>query len=271
VDPLTHNYPFYTPYQFAGNKPIWAVDLDGAEELIVTNYLFKKNGTVLKINSAVEMRNGNWTGQRYRDAYFFEGKTDADGNLAYYRDGIADGQAGTAIMAMRKDNKAFFDKLDGKRHVQEEKTIRQIKNGLVVAGGTVAIIATAGAATPGVVGAISVTTGTIAVGGGATKMILDAKGDFDASDKVPTSASEGLIGIPLEHITNDKTGLTRSIPGLIEGGVIVGIGSVSTIADGSAIEKTDKVLGTVNTMVGGNDVKKQIKSVKKDEQNKQSN
>lgn len=32
VDPLTNSYPWYTPYQFAGNKPIMAVDLDGAEE-----------------------------------------------------------------------------------------------------------------------------------------------------------------------------------------------------------------------------------------------
>ena len=32
VDPLTSSYPWYTPYQFAGNKPIWAIDLDGLEE-----------------------------------------------------------------------------------------------------------------------------------------------------------------------------------------------------------------------------------------------
>jgi RHS repeat-associated protein len=32
VDPLTASYPWYTPYQFAGNKPIWAIDLDGLEE-----------------------------------------------------------------------------------------------------------------------------------------------------------------------------------------------------------------------------------------------
>ena len=32
VDPLTSSYPWYTPYQFAGNKPIMAVDLDGLEE-----------------------------------------------------------------------------------------------------------------------------------------------------------------------------------------------------------------------------------------------
>ena len=32
VDPLAGKYPFYTPYQYAGNKPINFIDLDGAEE-----------------------------------------------------------------------------------------------------------------------------------------------------------------------------------------------------------------------------------------------
>ncbi|WP_375577566.1 RHS repeat-associated core domain-containing protein [Marivirga tractuosa] len=32
VDPLTAEYPWYTPYQFAGNKPIRFIDLDGLEE-----------------------------------------------------------------------------------------------------------------------------------------------------------------------------------------------------------------------------------------------
>jgi len=31
VDPLTDNYPWFTPYQFAGNMPIWAIDIDGME------------------------------------------------------------------------------------------------------------------------------------------------------------------------------------------------------------------------------------------------
>ena len=29
VDPLTKSYPFYSPFQFAGNTPIQAIDLDG--------------------------------------------------------------------------------------------------------------------------------------------------------------------------------------------------------------------------------------------------
>lgn len=33
VDPIGREYPWYTPYQFAGNMPVWAVDLDGLEPL----------------------------------------------------------------------------------------------------------------------------------------------------------------------------------------------------------------------------------------------
>lgn len=32
MDPLFQSYPWYTPYQFAGNNPIWAIDRDGLEE-----------------------------------------------------------------------------------------------------------------------------------------------------------------------------------------------------------------------------------------------
>ena len=31
VDPLSAHYPYFSPYQFAGNKPIWAIDVDGLE------------------------------------------------------------------------------------------------------------------------------------------------------------------------------------------------------------------------------------------------
>ncbi len=37
VDPLFQSYPWYTPYQFAGNKPIASIDLDGLEDKPVNN------------------------------------------------------------------------------------------------------------------------------------------------------------------------------------------------------------------------------------------
>ncbi|GEQ85381.1 hypothetical protein ULMS_08890 [Patiriisocius marinistellae] len=33
IDPLAKTFPWYTPYQYAGNKPIFAIDLDGLEEV----------------------------------------------------------------------------------------------------------------------------------------------------------------------------------------------------------------------------------------------
>ncbi len=33
VDPLTDDYPFYSPYHFAGNTPVYAIDMDGLEPI----------------------------------------------------------------------------------------------------------------------------------------------------------------------------------------------------------------------------------------------
>jgi len=52
LDPLSEKYPFYTPYQFSGNKPIWAVDLDGEEEKPSTSKKILNPGlTILNVNS----------------------------------------------------------------------------------------------------------------------------------------------------------------------------------------------------------------------------
>lgn len=47
-DPLTTSYPWLTPYQFAGNKPIIAIDLDGLEERIV-NYYTTEDERVIQV------------------------------------------------------------------------------------------------------------------------------------------------------------------------------------------------------------------------------
>ena len=52
VDPLGPEYPWYTPYQFAGNKVIWAIDIDGLEELIYQYTISDdKKVTLLKVIS----------------------------------------------------------------------------------------------------------------------------------------------------------------------------------------------------------------------------
>ena len=44
TDPLFKSYPWYTPYQFAGNTPIQAIDLDGLEP----SYMIDKTGKLTK-------------------------------------------------------------------------------------------------------------------------------------------------------------------------------------------------------------------------------
>lgn len=62
VDPLHASYPWYSPYQFAGNNPIWAVDLDGLEEKKVIDQSKPLSETMLsksdvdKINQMVQDR-----------------------------------------------------------------------------------------------------------------------------------------------------------------------------------------------------------------------
>ena len=61
VDPLTKKFPWYTPYQFAGNKPIMATDLDGAEELIVIRWFDQgqyKGETKVQIKDVAQRYSG---------------------------------------------------------------------------------------------------------------------------------------------------------------------------------------------------------------------
>ncbi|MFM9988584.1 RHS repeat-associated core domain-containing protein [Flavobacterium sp.] len=51
IDPLEKKFPWYTPYQFAGNTPIQAIDLDGAEEYHYTLTLDKKGKIVFSLTS----------------------------------------------------------------------------------------------------------------------------------------------------------------------------------------------------------------------------
>ncbi|MCW3083933.1 MAG: hypothetical protein JWP12_1299, partial [Bacteroidetes bacterium] len=60
VDPLFQSYPWFTPYQFAANMPIWAVDLDGLEQKKATVKTFVEkymNGKVFE--RTVEITPGN--------------------------------------------------------------------------------------------------------------------------------------------------------------------------------------------------------------------
>jgi RHS repeat-associated protein len=69
VDPLTKEYPWYTPYQFAGNKPIWAIDLDGLEEFVYQYKISGENSVTLiqkYSNVKVVPLGGGWGAAQFK-------------------------------------------------------------------------------------------------------------------------------------------------------------------------------------------------------------
>jgi uncharacterized protein RhaS with RHS repeats len=48
VDPIASNYPELTPYQFASNTPVQAIDLDGLEKLTTTTKPMMKGGAPMQ-------------------------------------------------------------------------------------------------------------------------------------------------------------------------------------------------------------------------------
>ena len=54
MDPLSSKYAYYTPYQFAGNTPMQAIDIDGLEEHFYYLELDKQGKTQIPVHTAKE-------------------------------------------------------------------------------------------------------------------------------------------------------------------------------------------------------------------------
>jgi RHS repeat-associated protein len=61
TDPLTSQFPFYSPYQYAGNTPIISIDLDGTEPINFTSNLenrIKREQAILKAFKIADVHAG---------------------------------------------------------------------------------------------------------------------------------------------------------------------------------------------------------------------
>jgi RHS repeat-associated protein len=98
VDPITKEYPDLTPYQFASNTPIWAIDLDGLEGLVATGMPMGNSGhghgLIISVPDARKVNNAvaNWFSSKHqqgmrnyriaeqaRQMAIKQGRTDGDG------------------------------------------------------------------------------------------------------------------------------------------------------------------------------------------------
>jgi RHS repeat-associated protein len=84
VDPLTRSYPELTPYQFASNTPIKAIDLDGLEAwTVVYNHIPNQTKPVLKWYYNAKKAN-------IEQVYVVHKYWDGNGNLTFKRTTTAD-------------------------------------------------------------------------------------------------------------------------------------------------------------------------------------
>ncbi|HEY4877043.1 MAG TPA: RHS repeat-associated core domain-containing protein, partial [Puia sp.] len=70
LDPLKEKFSWYSPYQYAGNKPIWAIDLGGLEEVTLSDVWNNKANIIDWLSSKWEM-NGGAKGITYNTASEF--------------------------------------------------------------------------------------------------------------------------------------------------------------------------------------------------------
>ena len=79
VDPLQFKYPYYTPYQYAGNKPITYIDLDGGEEKEKEEV---PKVTVYKNKNSIKIGKSKWI-EKYK--YDWVSKETEGGGLWLYK------------------------------------------------------------------------------------------------------------------------------------------------------------------------------------------
>lgn len=132
VDPLTKSYPMLTPYQFASNRPIDGIDLDGLEYISVHHYnngevaktefykmtdkdIKRLGGTPAGIHSSVAYGPGgkgilhyyyDKKGERI-DALWEQQQTDGESDLAYH--GLYSGQGAVTYDGHAKSTNYNFN------------------------------------------------------------------------------------------------------------------------------------------------------------------
>lgn len=126
TDPLFQSYPFYTPFQFAGNKPIWVIDLDGLEEWVATFYTGDKRPSGFRYDTKLKPLGANeiykettdlTTGKTKTEIYNV--KCENTKNVAFVPsaslilEDIDHTSGGAAMSAYHQDEK-FFRNLDQK-------------------------------------------------------------------------------------------------------------------------------------------------------------
>ena len=121
VDPISKNYPWYTPYQFAGNKPIWALDLDGLEEI-----LYNKKYNNIYFKALLKVVDNTTLGKEFKNTLKNQNKID----VYYYPLDPFYGERGLATLVNNQEELNSLKTTDPNRYYYNNVNIADIKESI---------------------------------------------------------------------------------------------------------------------------------------------
>jgi hypothetical protein len=229
VDPLARDYPELTPFQFASNTPIWAIDIDGLEAGYIVSYnvFIDKYGNYVteKLHDPVlTTTNGDWSGVRTESQFFHNG------------DFVG-------------DNQGKIPGWSAWRNSQQEKFYKRVSSVGKVAGGIVAIgaaIPTSGASltTLGALGTgFSIAAGSYSIAKGMTDFTISFTDNHHVSEIIPEGILNATVGITFKSFINNN-----EVSEYIEMSLDVIEGATSfKVTDATNLQK-------LNTIISGKDI-----------------
>jgi RHS repeat-associated protein len=88
VDPYTHRFPYLTPYQFASNSPIVAVDVDGLEGVKYTDVKRKQITVMVDMYYILETKEKKGSGMNQKEVDRTERNLNSELNKRKFKDNV---------------------------------------------------------------------------------------------------------------------------------------------------------------------------------------
>jgi RHS repeat-associated protein len=243
VDPLAAKYPYYSSYQFSGNRVIDMIELEGLEPTLPL-YLWSSSQGF----------------QDYGDYYNTGGSSGLMKVQNYYVVWQYANQEGDIIHKYWNPTKETWTEfiptkpsclsceLSDLGHLVTQKAIDIGVPTLKIAAGIIAVAAAipTGGTSLTTLGALAVgfdiTVGTYAIASGTGELTLNIANKKELAEKIPSGYLNATIGITITSMVDDKE-VTETITGVLT--VVEGVATYN-FKDAKALQKLDNAVNITN-------------------------
>jgi RHS repeat-associated protein len=239
VDPLSPDYPELTPYQYASNSPVWAIDLDGLEALITTSYHVTRDGKgnfyLREFHRPMLTKvDGEWSGYKQESQFFYKKE----------------------LYKYLSDIPGYNDWVKYER----DKTRRIAKNTVGVGAGLLTIAAaipsggTSLTLTQAFVGTFAFSSGVYNVASNGASLILNLNDQPEVAEKIPSGVLNATVGLVIKSQIEDEE-VTQTLDATLS--IIEGVATFN-FKDADAIKTADNLLNMLNNATNVDVIVKEV-------------